>query len=460
MLTKELWDGHPCCAFAASREFVTQLPNTYAALVKAIIEATAYADKAENRREVAKAIAPANYLNQPETVIEQILTGTFANGLGQVQRDPKRISFDPFPWESFAIWIMSQMKRWGQIRGDVDYQGVARQVYLATDARRLMREVGLTPPESNTKTFSVMGKPFDPASPRSTSPPSRSSGPEAMLRSINARAGVLSVAILVTFLLAWHIAVSGGGAGTAAVDPEYAKLVGAAAATGGQTPMPGPLEVGARLWHHLKDPVLRARHERHGGRHPARLFAGARAARLPDRGGRRHPARLPDRHVADGLPRARPLHPGDEADLAARLDAARALHDQGQRHLLDLRDLHLLGLADADQHRLRRRGRAQGMDQRRRTLEVGPFRKAFTVILPAAAPTILTGMRISIGIAWLVIVAAEMLVGGTGIGYFVWNQWNNLSLTDIITAILLIGVVGMILDQILARAAKAVTYPE
>jgi nitrate/nitrite transport system permease protein len=57
--------------------------------------------------------------------------------------------------------------------------------------------------------------------------------------------------------------------------------------------------------------------------------------------------------------------------------------------------------------------------------QVGPLRKAFLVILPAAAPTILTGMRISMGIAWLVIVAAEMLVGGTGIGYFVWNEWNN-----------------------------------
>ncbi|HEY8330349.1 MAG TPA: nitrate ABC transporter permease, partial [Pseudomonas sp.] len=62
-----------------------------------------------------------------------------------------------------------------------------------------------------------------------------------------------------------------------------------------------------------------------------------------------------------------------------------------------------------------------------RTLEVGPLRKAFQVILPAAAPTIITGMRISMGIAWLVIVAAEMLIGGTGIGYFVWNEWNNLS---------------------------------
>ena len=60
------------------------------------------------------------------------------------------------------------------------------------------------------------------------------------------------------------------------------------------------------------------------------------------------------------------------------------------------------------------------------TLEVSPLRKAFLVILPAAAPTIFTGMRISMGIAWLVIVAAEMLVGGTGIGYFVWNEWNNL----------------------------------
>jgi nitrate/nitrite transport system permease protein len=57
-------------------------------------------------------------------------------------------------------------------------------------------------------------------------------------------------------------------------------------------------------------------------------------------------------------------------------------------------------------------------------------------------------------------VAAEMLVGGTGIGYFVWNEWNNLSIANIITAILLIGLVGMLLDQLLARVGRAVTYPE
>ncbi len=93
-----------------------------------------------------------------------------------------------------------------------------------------------------------------------------------------------------------------------------------------------------------------------------------------------------------------------------------------------------------------------------RTLEVSPLRKAFLVILPAAAPTILTGMRISMSIAWLVIVAAEMLVGGTGVGYFVWNEWNNLSLPNVIFAILLIGVVGMLLDLGFARLQKAVTY--
>src|SRR4249919_1734733 len=165
VLTKELWDGHPCCAFAASKEFVTGSPNTYAALLKAIIDATAFAHKPENRKQIAEAIAPANYLNQPETVLEQILPRSYADGLGNVRRVPDRIDFDPFPWESFAVWIMTQMKRWGQIKGEVDYAGVARQVFLATDTTKLMKEVGLTPPAATSKSFMVMGKTFDPAKP-------------------------------------------------------------------------------------------------------------------------------------------------------------------------------------------------------------------------------------------------------------------------------------------------------
>jgi nitrate/nitrite transport system permease protein len=95
-----------------------------------------------------------------------------------------------------------------------------------------------------------------------------------------------------------------------------------------------------------------------------------------------------------------------------------------------------------------------------RTHELGALKTAFTVILPAAAPTIVTGMRISIGIAWLVIVAAEMLVGGTGIGYYVWNEWNNLDLTSVIFSILMIGIVGMLLDAIFGLLQRRVAYAD
>jgi len=98
-------------------------------------------------------------------VLEQVLTGTYADGLGGVKTDPRRVDFDPFPWQSFAVWMLTQMKRWGQIKGDVDYKAVAEQVYLATDTHKVMAEMGLSPPEASYKSFSVMGKAFDPDKP-------------------------------------------------------------------------------------------------------------------------------------------------------------------------------------------------------------------------------------------------------------------------------------------------------
>ncbi|RMF08029.1 MAG: nitrate ABC transporter, permease protein [Alphaproteobacteria bacterium] len=95
-----------------------------------------------------------------------------------------------------------------------------------------------------------------------------------------------------------------------------------------------------------------------------------------------------------------------------------------------------------------------------RTLELSKLKTAFRVILPAAAPTILTGMRISIGIAWLVIVAAEMVVGGVGVGYFVWNEWNGLNLASMIFAIVVIGMVGLMLDAALGQALRLIEYKE
>ena len=79
------------------------------------------------------------------------------------------------------------------------------------------------------------------------------------------------------------------------------------------------------------------------------------------------------------------------------------------------------------------------------------------MIIPAALPNIISGLRISMGISWLVIVAAEMLLG-TGLGYFIWNEWNNLYIPNIIVAILIIGIVGLILDQIFAYVEKLVSF--
>jgi len=92
-----------------------------------------------------------------------------------------------------------------------------------------------------------------------------------------------------------------------------------------------------------------------------------------------------------------------------------------------------------------------------RTLGASRLRTIFKVIIPAALPNIVSGLRISMGIAWLVIVAAEMLLG-SGLGYFIWNEWNNLYLPNILVAIFIIGMVGLILDQIFAYLENLVSF--
>ena len=162
ILSKEIWDGHPCCSFGVPTDFVKQNPNTFAALYRAILTAAKMARDPKNRPIMAEVLSPAAYLNQPKTVLEQVLTGKFADGLGSVQNVPTRADFDPFPWYSMAVWILSQMKRWGYIKGDVNYKDIAEKVYLITDARKHMAEVGMPAPKDNYAKFKVMGKEFDP----------------------------------------------------------------------------------------------------------------------------------------------------------------------------------------------------------------------------------------------------------------------------------------------------------
>jgi nitrate/nitrite transport system substrate-binding protein len=114
-----------------------------------------------NRELIAKVISPQAYLNQPETVVAQVLTGKFADGLGNVRTVPDRADFDPIPWQSMAVWILTQMKRWGYVKGDVDYKQLAEKVFLLTDARKQMKALDMKPPEGAYPKFTVMGKVFD-----------------------------------------------------------------------------------------------------------------------------------------------------------------------------------------------------------------------------------------------------------------------------------------------------------
>ena len=168
ILTRDIWEGHPCCAFGVSQAFIDQHPQTFLAMYRAILQATAMANKPEERQAIVQAISGPGYLNQPPIVIQQVLRGRFADGLGKVRDVPDRIGFDAMPWHAMASWMLTQMQRWGYIKGQVNYRQLAEQVFLMTDARRLMREAGLPLPpgaDSGSHRITVMGKAFDPARP-------------------------------------------------------------------------------------------------------------------------------------------------------------------------------------------------------------------------------------------------------------------------------------------------------
>jgi nitrate/nitrite transport system permease protein len=272
-------------------------------------------------------------------------------------------------------------------------------------------------------------------------------------------APLLSVALLLAFLAVWHAATRPEG-GAQVVDAEYAKLVGAAAATGQKSAFPAPADVGRKLWEHVTDPFYdRGPNDKGIGIQLAwsiaRVLAGFLLAALVaiPVGFLIGMSPLVHRALDPFIQVLKPISP-----LAWMPLALFTLKDSGVSSIFVIFICSMwpmlintaFGVAAVRREWL----------NVARTLEVGPVRKAFRVILPAAAPTIMTGMRISVGIAWLVIVAAEMLVGGTGIGYFVWNEWNNLSIANIVSGILAIGLVGMVLDQALARLTRLVTFPE
>ena len=101
ILSKEIWDGHPCCAFGVSDEFIKQNPNTFAALYRAVLSASFMASQPKDRELIARVIAPTQYLNQPEAVLQQVLTGKFADGLGNIKTCPTAPTLTPCPGKAW-----------------------------------------------------------------------------------------------------------------------------------------------------------------------------------------------------------------------------------------------------------------------------------------------------------------------------------------------------------------------
>ncbi len=275
------------------------------------------------------------------------------------------------------------------------------------------------------------------------------------------RSALLSLALLALLLGGWEVAVRGGAAtGAAVVDPELAALLSPEAARGATSAMPAPSQIGARLVELLSDPF----HQRgtndqgigiqiaHSLWRVAAGFALAALVAIP-LGFLIGMSPLLNAALNPFIQVLRPVSPLAWMPLALYTIKDSSISSIFVIFICSVWPMLLntaFGVASVRREWL----------NVARTLEAGTWRTAFRVILPAAAPTILTGMRISIGIAWLVIVAAEMLVGGTGIGYWVWNQWNNLSIADIVIAILMIGLVGLALDRLLGVAARAVAWQE
>ena len=278
--------------------------------------------------------------------------------------------------------------------------------------------------------------------------------------SLSQKAGLLSAGLFAVILLVWQLTTLPQARVVAAdVDPEYAALMGGGAASAASS-FPTPVAMAQTLWDKLSDPFYDNGPNDKGigiqlAYSLARVLAGfflAAAVAIP-LGFAIGNSRVFYQALNPYVQLLKPISP-----LAWMPLALYTIKDASASAIFVIFICSLWPMLINTAHGVAN-VRRDWLDVSR-TLEVNPLRLAFRVILPAAAPTILTGMRISMGIAWLVIVAAEMLVGGTGIGYFVWNEWNNLSLTNVLFAILMIGVVGMALDSIFGVLSKRVAYQE
>ncbi len=159
-LSKEIWNGHPCCCFASTEEFIGKHPKTYRAMIRSVLEAELALHRASpaERREVAAELSQPGVLNQPDPEpVAQALSGEYDDGMGQQCIDHDRMDFQPTPWPEYGSWILSQQQRWKQLCRRVDYRAVVEGCFDSA-TRELSKSLGFEEPGPNLagiKTFRV-----------------------------------------------------------------------------------------------------------------------------------------------------------------------------------------------------------------------------------------------------------------------------------------------------------------
>eukprot|EP01031_Cornospumella_fuschlensis_P010455 gene10455-12814_t len=157
--------------FGLTADFAKKNPNTVKALTRALIRASMWLDAegGKNRTEAVKLLANSKYVGADENVLMASMTGKFTFGSGDTRDTPEfNLFFDQqasYPFYSDGIWFLTQMRRWNQLQRDVDWRAVAEQTFLALDAGRVMRDLGMPVPANAMRVETILGKRFDPTQP-------------------------------------------------------------------------------------------------------------------------------------------------------------------------------------------------------------------------------------------------------------------------------------------------------
>jgi nitrate/nitrite transport system permease protein len=270
----------------------------------------------------------------------------------------------------------------------------------------------------------------------------------------------LSVAVFALFIIVWQLLTAAGPASNIAVDPEYARLAGASAATTPSAAIPTPGAVAKRGWELLTNAFDDSNPNNlgiawHLLRSLGRVLVGFALAVV---------VAVPAGFMLGLFPYLyrtanpfiqvmRPISPLAWMPLALytfRDSSISAIFIIFICAMWPMLINTVVGVANVRQEWV----------NVSRVFGLGTVQHVTRIVFPASVPMIMTGMRISIGIAWFVIVAAEMVGAQSGIGYFIWNEWNNLQIASMIVAIVLIGLVGLGLDSGLAWIGRALSFRE